>query len=98
MPHYVFRALDRPGSDATRAAFRERHRQHIRLENHGCRCVLAGPLFDRPDGPMIGSLLIFDAPSKEAVASFMRSDPYVQAEVFYSVEIHAWLVGQGSIV
>ena len=47
---------------------------------------------------MIGSLLIFDAPSKEAVASFMRSDPYVRAEVFQSVEIHAWLVGLGSIV
>ena len=47
---------------------------------------------------MIGSLLIFDAPSKEAVASFMRSDPYVQAEVFDSIEIHAWLVGLGSIV
>ena len=24
MPHYVFRALDRPGSDAIRAAVRER--------------------------------------------------------------------------
>jgi uncharacterized protein YciI len=98
VPHYVFLARDKPGCDASRTAARARHREHIRQEIDGCRCILGGPLFDRPEGRMVGSLLVFDAPSEQAVTTFMSADPYVLAGIFDVIEIHVGRVGLGSIV
>jgi uncharacterized protein len=98
LPYYVFTGIDKPSGDAARLEARGRHREHIRRQVGGCRCVLGGPLYDRPGGRMVGSLLVFEAPSEEAVRSFMAADPYIRAGIFESVEIRPWLVGLGRIL
>lgn len=94
---YVFEAIDRPGMSAVRMKTRDAHRVHIRQSRDGVKCILGGPLTEHDGGPMIGTLLIFEADSSDHVRAFMADDPYLLADLFYSVFIRAWSLGLGSI-
>jgi uncharacterized protein YciI len=91
--HYVIFATDKPGMMAVRLAARETHRAYIRETNgENVTVVYAGPTLG-DDAQMNGSLLVVQAPSKEAVVRFSAADPYALAELFAVVEIREMRVG-----
>jgi len=95
MPHFVVYALDKPNREATRLDHRPAHRARLRDHEHVVSVQVGGPLLDA-DGRMIGSLLIVEAASAEAVESFMAGDPYQLADVYASVRVHPFNWGLGN--
>jgi uncharacterized protein len=95
MPYFVFCAHDGAGGEDIRARCREEHRIRLRREEAGCRCVAGGPLMDDAGNRMIGTLLVFEAPDKEAVRCFMAQDPYILEGLFARTDIWAWNWGLG---
>ena len=95
MPHFVFRGIDRPGTQELRMQLREAHRAYIRQPAPDCRTVLGGPLLSDPDQQMFGTLLVFEADDRGAVARFTAGDPYLRAGLFASTTIDLWSWGLG---
>ena len=81
---FVVRALDKPDSLAIRKANREAHLAF--LEAAGDRLKLAGPLLS-DQGEMIGSLLIVDFDTAEAVRDWLKDDPYGKAGLFRDIAV-----------
>lgn len=93
LKHFLIFATDKPGLLELRKATRETHRVYIREPNaHEVTVVYAGPTLDDA-GEMNGSLLVVQAPSKEAVMRFAAGDPYAQAQLFASTEIREMKTG-----
>ena len=76
--------LDKANSFDLRAATRETHLGY--LDGIVVQLVLAGPLLNA-EGQSIGSLLVIDAPNREAAEAFAAADPYARAGLFQSVTI-----------
>lgn len=95
MAYFVFMGIDRPDMLATRERVRDLHRAYLKQDHANCRFVSGGPLLTEPDGPMCGSLLIFEATSYDDVAKVVAGDPYVQAGLFDKHELRTlnWTVG-----
>lgn len=98
MPFFAFMGIDRAGTEALRQQNREAHRQHLRETHADCRLVSGGPLLTDAEGPMCGSLLIFEAGSLAAVERVLAADPYAVAGLFERTELRAlaWTVGAPS--
>jgi uncharacterized protein YciI len=93
MPHFLLTCLDRPDGLERRMGARPAHLEYVQ----GSALVkLAGP-FMSPDGGMIGSMLIIEAPDLAAAKAFSDADPYVAAGVFASVEIREFKPTIGAI-
>lgn len=91
-------ALDKKdGGAAIRAANREAHVAW--LKSHGDRLRMAGPVLSETGEDMIGSLVIFDMESLQAVEALCQQDPYAIAGLFERVEIrpYKWVLGDGQI-
>ena len=87
LKHFLILGSDKPGVLAVRQSVRETHRAHIRETSEaGATVVFAGPTLDA-EGQMNGSLLVVQAPSKEAVEALLAADPYSQNAIFAKVEI-----------
>lgn len=91
--HYMLYALDKPNALPLRKDTREDHLTYVRSKRDMVKT--AGPLLDGK-GDMIGSLMILEAESLEAVREFNTDDPYTRAGLFESVEIRpfAWGIGK----
>ncbi len=76
---------DKPGHLHLRKSTREAHLAYAAQAT----IPIGGPLLDDA-GDMIGSLLVLDAPDRAAAETFAANDPYAQAGLFDSVEIHPW--------
>jgi uncharacterized protein YciI len=87
MPVYVMLGRDGPRGVELRKQHRPAHLENLQpLEDAG-RIRFAGPLID-PEGLPFGSVVVFDAPSLEDARAVAASDPYVEAGVFVSYEVH----------
>lgn len=90
---YAIFATDRAGSGAVRAATREAHRVYLRQPHaDGVIVVLGGPTL-ADDTAMNGTLLVLQAPSKDAVLHFLAADPYALNDLFESVVVREWRCG-----
>ncbi len=87
--HFVFICKDKADDQAVRAAHRAAHLDYLR--SYYSQIVVAGPLQSDDRERMIGSLLILDLADHEAAEAFAAGDPYAQAGLFASVEIHPWI-------
>ncbi|HEY1942294.1 MAG TPA: YciI family protein [Roseiarcus sp.] len=88
-------AKDKPGLSELRAQTKARHKAHLDAAAPGLRVLQSGPLLS-PDGGECGSLLVLEAETAQAVEAFLSRDPYVQAGLFASSEIHPWLWRRGN--
>lgn len=79
---YVVTCQDRPGLIETRMDNRAAHLEWANAE--GSPIAMAGPLLNEAGSP-VGSLLVVEAESPEALEAFLRTDPYAQAELFAHV-------------
>lgn len=83
---YAIIAHDQPGKLEMRKANRDAHLDYIASTGV---VTQAGPLLDA-QGEMAGSLLILDVADIEAARQWAAADPYAQAGLFASVDIHPW--------
>ncbi|CAG4889850.1 YciI family protein [Paraburkholderia saeva] len=86
---------DHPGSTALRAQTKGRHVVHLDAAADGLRVLQTGPLLDET-GAEVGSLLILEAGSIDAVQAFMKADPYSQAGLTAQMEIREWAWRRGN--
>jgi uncharacterized protein YciI len=91
---YALICTDNPNSLELRLANRPDHVAY--LKSLGQTLVLAGP-FTKDDGKtMTGSLIVVEAPSREAAKRIADGDPFAKAGLFEAVEIRPrlWTVNK----
>lgn len=91
---FVVIAADRPGALPKRLAARP---AHLDYWNGTGAVKIAGAMLteQRADGDPKGSILIIDAPDRQAVDAMLAQDPYTLADVFESVRIELLRPGLG---
>lgn len=70
---------DKPDSVALRQVTRPRHLEYLEKVAH---CIAYGGALLNDGGEQIGSILIIDAPDREAAEQFAATDPFVEAGLF----------------
>lgn len=96
MPYFIFRGYDDPANSAQiRAAVRPDHRDYIREMHHGVRAVAGGMVVNDDGDQPTGTLLILDAPNREAAVRYLEGDPYHNAGLFARIEVNRWDWGLG---
>ena len=86
---YMILAHDKPDSVDLRMETRTAHLDYIKSAAE--RLKFAGPIMSAGEDPKpIGSLIVLDAASMDAVKIFADNDPYTRAGLFESVEINPW--------
>jgi uncharacterized protein YciI len=63
------------------------------LEDHRDQVIVSGLLLSEDDGAWVGGIMLAEAPDRAGVESLAASDPYAQAGLYESVEIHRWRFG-----
>lgn len=97
MPYFIFRGYDVPETSAQiRAAIRPDHRLYIRETHHGVSAVAGGMVVNESGDNATGTLLILDAPDREAALRYLEGDPYHGAELFARFELDRWDWGLGA--
>jgi uncharacterized protein YciI len=89
---YIIYQLDKPNSEAIRAAYREAHFKY--LDEHTDILVLGGAMLAEDGTTRIGSVLIINVPSREEAERFSINEPFRQAGLFERVEITRMRRGQ----
>jgi uncharacterized protein len=85
---YMLHLLDRPDAAALRQRVRPAHKAY--LARVAERIAFAGPLL-RDDGQtMVGSLLVMDFPSREALRACLADEPFTQAGLYAEMRIDAF--------
>jgi uncharacterized protein len=82
---FMITALDHPVSTDKRANLRPDHLHWI--GSLGKALMLAGPLRETVDGPVIGSHLLILAKDEAALKDMLAKDPYALGDLFASVTI-----------
>lgn len=87
----LFLVIARDGTDAEapqrRQAVREVHLRGIQ-EAAASGILQVGGAFLNDQGQMIGSMLLIEAESRQALESYLQTDIYSQAGVWQTFEIH----------
>jgi uncharacterized protein YciI len=94
----VFVVIAHDGMDAgalqRRAAARPRHMERVEPCARRGELLAGIALLDRPDGNMIGSVVVLDLPDEAAVRAWLAEDPYTREGVWKNVTIHPGRVAQ----
>jgi len=87
--HFVVIGKDK-GDGTLRTKERAAHLNHVASFQH--LIVYGGPLIE--DSRMVGSVIVFDVPDREALDEYLSSDPYFTRPIFETVEIYEsrWMV------
>ena len=82
---FMITARDHPDSTEKRAHLRPDHLHWI--GSLGKALMLAGPLRDHDNGPVIGSHLFVRAKDEAALKTMLAEDPYAKGDLFASLTI-----------
>jgi uncharacterized protein YciI len=63
------------------------------LEDHRDQIIVSGLFLSDDDATWVGGIMLAEAPDRAAVEALAASDPYAQARLYQSVEIHRWRFG-----
>lgn len=87
---FVMHCLDKPGMMEKRMQVMQAHRDY--LDNSDVNVVMSGPLVaDDDEGKIIGSLYVLEAENRAALEAIQRDDPLVQADIWESVNVQAFI-------
>ena len=89
---YIMYQVDKPNSEAIRAAQRQAHFQY--LDDHQDILLLGGAMLATDGETRTGSVLIINVPSREAAERFSENEPFRKAGLFERVEINRMRRGQ----
>lgn len=92
---FLVLAKDKPARTQLRAETKALHMQHLDRGTPFLRVLQSGPLLG-PDGSEIGSAIVVEAGNASEVEDFVSSDPYFQAGLFASHEVHPWVWRRGN--
>jgi len=85
---FVIYCLDKPGTEKTRAANMQAHKDYI---NTGpIKVLLSGPLTTDDGKGIVGSFFMVDAADRTHVERFQRNDPLFKAGIWASIEVRAF--------
>lgn len=89
MPMYVLHAKDRPGVLQRRLNFYAAHRTFLEEQDEAgpISVVMSGPLQTDDGEIMTGSLILLEAPDREAVERFVAADPFTRENIWGEVHI-----------
>jgi uncharacterized protein YciI len=85
---FAIHALDHDDALERRLANYDAHKSYLAATP--MKTIVSGPLLADDGETMIGSLFIVEADSKADVTAFNRADPFASANVWKTVEIHAF--------
>lgn len=85
---FALHLLDKPGSADLRQRVRPEHKAY--LAQVAGRIAFAGPLLHDDGQTMVGSLLVIDVASRDAVMAWLAAEPFTQAGLYADVQIHAF--------
>lgn len=93
MPMFLINARDKDGATSLRQDTRAAHLEWAKAAP--LSLLVVGPILSDDEKDMIGSTFIVEADSLDAVQAWQKTDPYVLAGLFKSVEIvpFRWLLG-----
>jgi uncharacterized protein YciI len=94
MALFVIVAEDKPDALDLRLSLRPEHLAYMAAQ--GERVKLGGP-FLGPDGGMVGSLVIVEAPDLAAAQAFAAADPFTTGGLFASCDVRPWRVTLGGL-
>jgi uncharacterized protein len=63
------------------------------LQDHRSQVIVSGLLLSDDDATWVGDIMLAEAPDRAAVEALVESDPFAQAGLYQSVEIHRWRFG-----
>ncbi len=92
---FAVHCLDKPGHAHVRAANRDAHLANLKAL--GDTLKAAGPLLSDDGTQMVGSLLLIDADSRDAVQAICAADPYAQAGLFETTIIRPYKLVLGTL-
>jgi len=85
---FVIYCLDKPGSERTRVANMQAHRDYLATEP--IKVVLSGPLTTDDGHTVIGSFFMVDAADRGEIEQFQRNDPLFNSGLWASAEVRAF--------
>ena len=85
---FVYSAIDCHDKADIRAKNNALHIKYV--YEYGLKVVHAGPLVCDDGISPIGTLIIVEAPDRQAVQKFIDDDPYVTAGLFSQISLIAW--------
>jgi uncharacterized protein YciI len=85
---YIRLCVDKPGTEQLRNQYRGVHREY--LASGVAKLIQAGPLMSSDETRNVGSFMVVEADSLEAVRRFHDNDPFTKAGLFEEVRIHRW--------
>ena len=86
---FAIRLLDKPAAAALRQRVRPEHKAY--LAQVADRIAFAGPLVADDGKAMVGSLLVIDFDSREAVNAWLAGEPFTRAGLYAATEVHAFV-------
>jgi len=89
---YIIYQVDKPQSEAIRAAHRAAHLRY--LDEHKDILVLGGAMLAEDGVTRTGSVLIVNVPGREEAERFSAAEPFRKAGLFARVEITRMRRGQ----
>lgn len=93
---FVVYAIDRPGAASVRDTHYAAHREH--LARAPFPRLLSGPLTDDSGERMIGSMILVESESREAVERFFDDDPFARNDLYESREIRVFRARTGTLL
>ena len=86
--YFVVHCLDHENAVDKRLAHYDAHKAYLAAAS--VRTVISGPLLADDNKTMIGSMFLLEADHREAAVAFNRADPFNQANVWKTVNIHSF--------
>ncbi|WP_237155180.1 YciI family protein [Oryzibacter oryziterrae] len=86
--HFIVSCTDKPDHMAVRLENRPAHVEFLKA--NASSIPVAGPYISIDGTAMLGSMLIIEAESVEAVEAILAQDPYAKAGLFEAVSIKPW--------
>jgi uncharacterized protein len=84
--YFMLHGLDKPDALPVRLANYDAHRAY--LAEAAVKIIVSGPLLSDDGTRMIGSFMLMEAESRDAVVAFNRADPFYRAGVWDKIDIH----------
>lgn len=75
-----------PGAPGRRMAVRPQHLEKIAILKNTGEFLLGGAILDEQGG-MIGSMIVYEFPDKEALEEKLKDEPYILNNVWQKIEI-----------
>ena len=85
---FALHLLDKPDAAELRQRLRPEHKAYLALVAD--RIAFAGPLLHDGGETMLGSLLVIDFASRDAVMAWLADEPFTRAGLYADVRIHAF--------